>query len=124
MEKIKEDNFLTLEVNKNACEIIRQGFIENGIGLGKSADPFKVLSAGLRAQKSCNNKFDASLFEDDLNTQYKFMLTALELMRVLKPSSTVESVVNNIAISSVTQINIEDRISKIIGYRLDEQTIN
>lgn len=108
-----EDNAqesLFLIVNKEAEKIIADGFKAAGISLN---DPFTTLAEGLKAEKVTVNKFGVETREEDHATRHKYLVTALELMRVLKSKESQDKPQININNITVNEYDIDERIKQI-----------
>lgn len=98
----------SLEVNKDAEIIIKDGFEKANIS---QVDPFIVLKDGLNASRKIIDKYGDEHTEPDFNARHKYMLTALELMRVLKPSNS-----NNVNLEvSLTNIVADLKSNKLLN---------
>lgn len=113
-EKDKKD-IVSLEVNQEALKLISEGFLVSGI---KSDTPFKILSEGLTANKTMFNKFGDSIVEPDHQTRHKFLTTALELMRVLKPVNNSVEINNNFTFAQMVETATRETFNnKIIDHK-------
>jgi hypothetical protein len=120
MEKENKEisNLSGLEVNAKADEIIKQGFIDAGIS---SKKPFEVLAEGLEAyfeRKGIddNTGEQITIKVADFHTRHKYMVTALELMRILKPANnTTVDINNNFTFAQMVEVASKVRPVEVIN---------
>lgn len=103
---------VSLEVSKDAELIIKEGFKKAGIVDEK---PFKVLSEGLEAVKITYDKFGDARTEVDYATRHKYLVTTLELMRILKTKDGDTN--NSLTIQNIKLTIPEDFSSRINGIK-------
>lgn len=101
-----DDKSNDLIVSKEAEKIIAEGFKAAGIS---SDDPFHTLAQGLKAEKVSVNKFGVETREEDHATRHKYLVTALELMRILKQSGTSIEVNNNFTFAQMVETAFRER---------------